>query len=668
MFLPVGDSNFYGCSSLLRPFFDSPFDMDQGDLSFDHPLEDFRVHVDGDDDEQLRLALLLNRVFDTPRNRQTEAGSRIGEQETNQSSSDVIDSPDDGYQSVRLPRLRCVQIPRLGLISPSLPSTAPAIEELFSFESWEFGSAVTRHVVGDPPVNWNSPSLSPTIPQPNFDVIQANGIPQFIRFSSGEVSNATHSMYRSSSDIPNMLDVGISSPSHHDLKNDRYEGRDLIQSSWSSDYSPTRSTPLNSTLNDNDRTLDQSPSDMNSLLLTQEIQPELSHDLLCCRFNQHGDKNAQSKNDKTWTTSTMVPDMCRCISSKLRRSNGKRPSAESDLEDPLFGARSRTRSNQLMESPVNEPTEISRRVSLGAGRLLCSGSSTRDLSSHCSMSRRSSHQQLMRINSCSNEPSHRHRPSIDRDDMSTSFLLSSNSHQRDPTYRFPEDDVIRSTADSSPSQNRERLLSAISTATCIVTVRHEDSGQLLTERKWIAPKKPQWPQQTDSSHSPKDTEINISSSNISTVCNVSQSGNGSERLVDQQKQRDKEEYIVLSIRRTPSVIRLQQLLHRLPRISRVSFYSNLEAYQVAGLKDLIAPFVSTRTPVLRRSSGAGVTPNNQDSSSVSLDTTVHPDLLTSMLQIGINPVTGNTIDGPYENSRRFSLTAGVDLNHFFLPI
>lgn len=47
------------------------------------------------------------------------------------------------FEAARFPKLRSFQIPRLGLISPSLPSAAPFIEELLSFESWEFQSALS---------------------------------------------------------------------------------------------------------------------------------------------------------------------------------------------------------------------------------------------------------------------------------------------------------------------------------------------------------------------------------------------------------------------------------------------------------------------------------------------------------------------------------------------
>lgn len=144
-----------------------------------HPLKDFRIHVDGDDDDQLRLALVVNRCFSVD-DRIREA-PLIGLDPIERPGEDVIrdelhnnhdvSSNHHNLTSNRtqqfvpmFPNLKCLQTIRsdfgklcnililglkykfcyfrLGLLNPSFPFAAPAIEELYSFESFEYQSAV----------------------------------------------------------------------------------------------------------------------------------------------------------------------------------------------------------------------------------------------------------------------------------------------------------------------------------------------------------------------------------------------------------------------------------------------------------------------------------------------------------------------------------------------
>lgn len=61
--------------------------------------------------------------------------------------------------------------------------------------------------------------------------------------------------------------------------------------------------------------------------------------------------------------------------------------------------------------------------------------------------------------------------------------------------------------------------------------------------------------------------------------------------------------MVMAIRRTPSVLRLQQLLQSLRYIQHVAFYHSLDPRKLAGLRELFIPYVASGVVIARSRTG-----------------------------------------------------------------
>lgn len=112
--------------NLLRSFFNVPRFTGQSQACISHPLEEFRVHVDGDDDDQLRLALVVNRCFATEDRTRDQVvatqGGRVAEESTLRSELHPDNAQTPSYDEALLatdrklnaafPRLKCLQTMR----------------------------------------------------------------------------------------------------------------------------------------------------------------------------------------------------------------------------------------------------------------------------------------------------------------------------------------------------------------------------------------------------------------------------------------------------------------------------------------------------------------------------------------------------------------------------